>query len=104
MTSLNGKYGARWCFRVLGFMSFVIFIGASLSFKQKSKKGEKTKKFKEIVDFSVLKNKNLLIWCIADNVIEAGYYVPYLFLPGKLRQGKKRGNTSVLIVYVLNEC
>jgi predicted MFS family arabinose efflux permease len=85
MTSLNDKYNASWCFRVLGFMSFVIFMGAAFSFKQKDKKEKNANTFKKTVDFSVLKNKNLLIWCMAHSVLEAGYFVPYLFLPGKLR-------------------
>ncbi|KAI8332468.1 major facilitator superfamily domain-containing protein, partial [Chlamydoabsidia padenii] len=97
MTSLNSQYGAHWCFRVLGLMSLVIFISASFSFKQKQTT-KKKEPFKKIVNFSVLKNKNLLIWCLADNVIEAGYYVPYFFLPLHATSlGLSETKTSLLI-------
>ncbi|ORX53257.1 MFS general substrate transporter [Hesseltinella vesiculosa] len=42
---------------------------------------EKNTKIKDIVDLSVCKNVDLLIWVLADTLIEAGYYVPLFFLP-----------------------
>ncbi|ORZ23597.1 major facilitator superfamily domain-containing protein [Absidia repens] len=81
MTALNGALGSKWCFRILGFISLFVFGCSSFLIKEKPQK-EKTK-LKHIVNFSVLKNKNLLIWCAADIVIEGGYFVPTFFIPCK---------------------
>ncbi|CAO3591444.1 unnamed protein product [Absidia cylindrospora] len=96
MTSLNRSFGTKWCFRVLGFICFVIFSAAALLLKEKKKR--EPKKIKDIVDFSVLRNKNLLIWCLADNIIEAAFYVPYFFVPSHATSlGLSDTKTSIII-------
>ncbi|ORZ23610.1 major facilitator superfamily domain-containing protein, partial [Absidia repens] len=96
MTSLNHSFGSKWCFRVLGFICFVTFSVAALLLKDKKKR--QPQKIKDIVDFSVLKNKNLLIWCLADNIIEAAFYVPYFFVPSHATSlGLSDTKTSIII-------
>ncbi|KAI8096594.1 major facilitator superfamily domain-containing protein [Halteromyces radiatus] len=80
ITPLNRSLGVSWCYRVLGLISLVIFVCACILFKDKTARQE-NKKIKDIVDLAVLKNRDLLVWCFADTLIEMGYYVPYFFLP-----------------------
>lgn len=39
--------------------------------------------FKEMFDFSIAKNWRFLLWVFTDTLLEAGYNVPYFFLPCK---------------------
>ncbi|KAI8341066.1 major facilitator superfamily domain-containing protein [Chlamydoabsidia padenii] len=81
ITHLSHSVGIEWCCRALGLISFVMFLIACTFFKDKTALPLEKKKLVNIVDFSVLKNRYLLVWCLAENFIEAGYYVPFFFLP-----------------------
>jgi MFS family permease len=81
ITPLNRTLGVAWSFRIMGLINFATCLTASIFFKDKNPREKKS--LGSIVDFSVFRNKNFLIWCLADGLIESGYYVPYFFLPCK---------------------
>ncbi|CAO3631934.1 unnamed protein product [Cunninghamella blakesleeana] len=134
MTPLNRELGGAWCYRILGLINFVICVIACILFKDKKKKKKKKpskmmafikhqsheeknqqvdekkemekkrKKIKDIVDFSVLKNINLIIWCLADTFIETGYYVPYFFLPSYATHLGFTDSQGSLLVSIASFC
>lgn len=71
------------CF-VIGVVSCLL-----LQDKRPSKGNQKDKStdnklfFKEMFDFSIARNWRFLLWVLTDTLLEAGYNVPYFFLPCK---------------------
>ncbi|KAI9301907.1 major facilitator superfamily domain-containing protein, partial [Cunninghamella echinulata] len=110
MTPLNRQLGASWCYRILGFINLAIGIIACILFKDRkitneaTKNNKKNKNIKDIIDFSVLKNMDLIIWCIADTFIEAGYYVPYFFLPSYATHLGLSDSQGSLLVSIASVC
>ncbi|SAM02008.1 hypothetical protein [Absidia glauca] len=86
ITPMNRSVGIHWAFRILGLITLIILLVAVAFFKDKTPVPREKKNVVDIVNFTVLRNKNLLIWCLADNLIEAGYYIPFFFLPCKLER------------------
>ncbi|KAL0145174.1 major facilitator superfamily domain-containing protein [Mucor lusitanicus] len=61
--------------------------------------------FKEMFDFSVVKNWRFLLWVFTDTLLEAGYNVPYFFLPSYatfLGLSSSQGATILSTSYGMN--
>lgn len=77
------KLGWQNSVRVLAAVVFVCAISAILySVPKRDEKPRKTehKKKKPLFEFSVLKNKAFLVWCVALGVFMIGYFVPFVHL------------------------
>ncbi|CAO3597809.1 unnamed protein product [Absidia cylindrospora] len=104
ITPMNRSLGVSWCLRILGLINLVICLVACALFKDKKKRKQQTK-VRDIVDLSVLKNKDLLIWVLADNLIESGYYIPMFFVPSyatSLGLSDSQGSLLVSLASAMN--
>lgn len=106
MTSLNESLGGVWCYRVLGIITFVISMSATLLLREKpgAQKAKKTN-LKEIVDLSVCKDKKFIIWCIAGNLSMMSYFIPAFYLPShatKIGLLPSQGSLLVAIFSAVN--
>ncbi|KAF1800813.1 major facilitator superfamily domain-containing protein [Mucor lusitanicus] len=82
MTAINSSLGFGWTYRILGFICLFCDVVACLTVKERKPSAIRNrKKLSQIVNFSVLKDTNFVIFCIASNVGLFGYFVPYFFLP-----------------------
>ncbi|KAI7902572.1 major facilitator superfamily domain-containing protein [Cokeromyces recurvatus] len=82
MTALNESLGGAWCYRVLGIISFVISMLATLLLKENPYTSTSTKtKLKEIVDLNICKDPKFIIWCLAGNLSMLSYFIPAFYLP-----------------------
>jgi hypothetical protein len=63
------------------------------SYQDPEKKSSNKLIFKEMFDFSIVKNWRFLLWVFIDILLEGGYNVPYFFLPCKLK--KSRSDSSL---------
>jgi MFS family permease len=84
MNALLVKFGAPWTYRIIGFIC--LFLGGFATFLVKEKFPDKSgrKKITDIVQWSVLADNNLKLWCLAATITLFGYLVPFFFLPCKL--------------------
>ncbi|KAI7868408.1 major facilitator superfamily domain-containing protein [Spinellus fusiger] len=76
---LNDKLGVEWCFRVLGFINIGVGLLTCIMFRERPGETKTCPRLRDIVDFSILKDFNFLLWCIADIFLEGAYYVPFFF-------------------------
>ncbi|KAI8394334.1 major facilitator superfamily domain-containing protein [Radiomyces spectabilis] len=84
MSALNRSLGSGWCYRIMGYMSFVVCVISCLLFKEKEEyleRKQERKTIRGIIKTSILKDAKFALWCTADILMEMGYYVPYFFLP-----------------------
>ncbi|GAN09958.1 conserved hypothetical protein [Mucor ambiguus] len=82
MTPINRSLGHAWTYRILGFICLVCNIIACLTVKARTLiDGTNRKKLSHIINFSVLKNTDFVIFLIASNIGLFGYFIPYFFLP-----------------------
>ncbi|KAL7308568.1 hypothetical protein PS15m_011756 [Mucor circinelloides] len=89
MEPLNTHLGAGWCYRIMSLICFIIGVFSCLLFQDKrpsngNQKDNSTDSklfFKEMFDFSIVRNWRFLLWVFIDTLLEAGYNVPYFFLP-----------------------
>ncbi|KAI9477776.1 MAG: major facilitator superfamily domain-containing protein [Benjaminiella poitrasii] len=107
MTALNESLGGAWCYRVLGIISFVTSMIATLLLKEKPGTTNTTKKtkLKEIVDLSVCKDSKFIIWCLAGNLSMLSYFVPAFYLPShatKIGLTPSQGSVLVAIFSAVN--
>jgi MFS family permease len=86
MNALLQKYGAGWTYRIIGFMCLVLGAIATCLVREKYPSTGR-KKLSDIVQWSVLRDSNLVLWCVAATITLFGYLVPFFYLPGKLDQG-----------------
>ncbi|CEG69104.1 hypothetical protein RMATCC62417_05242 [Rhizopus microsporus] len=99
MTHLNESLGGAWCYRILGIITFVISLTSTLLLKE-SPHMPKTKKksLKEMVDTSVCKDVNFIIWCISGNLSMLGYFIPAFYLPSHATKiGLRPSQGSILV-------
>ncbi|KAL4210827.1 MFS general substrate transporter [Rhizopus microsporus] len=99
MTHLNESLGGTWCYRILGIITFVISLTSTLLLKE-SPHMPKTKKksLKEMVDTSVCKDVNFIIWCISGNLSMLGYFIPAFYLPSHATKiGLRPSQGSILV-------
>ena len=83
VTPLNGRLGPEWTYRILGFICLFCDIIACIFVKERIVRKKEKKDFFKIIDFSVLKNTNFLLFIVASDISLLGYFVPFFFLPGK---------------------
>lgn len=82
MTPINRSLGHGWTYRVLGFVCLACDGVACLTVKERKPPAVRNKKkLSQIIDFSVLKDVNFVLFSLASNIGLFGYFVPYFFLP-----------------------
>ncbi|GAN00924.1 MFS general substrate transporter [Mucor ambiguus] len=113
MEPLNTHLGAGWCYRIMSLVCFVVGLISCLLFQDKrpskgNQKDESTDTklfFKEMFDFSIVRNWRFLLWVFTDTLLEAGYNVPYFFLPSYatfLGLSSSQGATILSTSYGMN--
>ncbi|KAI8087855.1 major facilitator superfamily domain-containing protein [Gilbertella persicaria] len=109
MTSLNESLGGAWCYRVLGIITFVISLLSTLLLREKKSKlpGNATKKFQlaNMMDMSICKDSNFIIWCIVGNLSMLSYFIPAFYLPShatKIGLKPSQGSTLVAVFSAVN--
>ncbi|CAM0134996.1 hypothetical protein VKS41_000429 [Umbelopsis sp. WA50703] len=80
MNALLQKYGAGWTYRIIGFMCLVLGAIATCLVREKYPSTGR-KKLSDIVQWSVLRDSNLVLWCVAATITLFGYLVPFFYLP-----------------------
>ncbi|CAO3631942.1 unnamed protein product [Cunninghamella blakesleeana] len=81
MTPINESLGPGWTYRILGFICLGCDMIAIIFVKPRIAQKIQKKKLKDIIQLSVLKDINFLIFCIGSMVALFGYFIPYFFLP-----------------------
>lgn len=82
MNYLNENLGGVWCYRVLGIITFVISLTSTLLLREKpGLHNAKKTQLKQIVDISIFKDRNFIIWCVAGNLSMMSYFIPAFYLP-----------------------
>lgn len=106
MTYLNESLGGAWCYRILGIVSFVFSLIATLLLKERpNAKNTKKVRLSEIIDFSVCKDSKFFIWCIAGNLSVMGYFVPVFYLPThatKIGLSPTQGSVLISVFSAIN--
>ncbi|KAI8072262.1 major facilitator superfamily domain-containing protein [Gilbertella persicaria] len=81
MTPVNQRLGPGWTYRILGFVCLFCDILACITVRQRIPSTKARKRLSQIIDFSVFKNANFVLFTIASNIGLFGYFIPYFFLP-----------------------
>jgi hypothetical protein len=81
MNPLLENVGAPWCYRILGFISLVLGLFASLFMKERFP--QKGKKLSDLMHFSVAKESTFLVWIAGADLCLLGYLVPFYLIPSK---------------------
>lgn len=81
MTPINDKLGPAWTYRILGFICLGCDFIAIVFVKPRVPQKRQKKKLSDIIQLSVLKDINFLIFCIGSMIALFGYFIPYFFLP-----------------------
>ncbi|CAO3611494.1 unnamed protein product [Cunninghamella echinulata] len=105
MNELNENLGGAWCYRILGIITFVISMIATLLLKEKQTSTKKTIKMKDVIDLSICKDTKFVIWCIAGNLSMMAYFIPAFYLPShatKLGFKPSQGSTLVAVFSAVN--
>lgn len=84
MNALLLKFGAPWTYRIIGFICLLLGAFATSLVKERFPDKSGRKKITDIVQWSVLGDNNLKLWCAAATITLFGYLVPFFFLPCKL--------------------
>lgn len=83
MNALLLKYGAPWTYRIIGFICLALGGFATVLVKEKFPEKTGRKKITDIVQWNVLADNNLKLWCAAATITLFGYLIPFFFLPSK---------------------
>ncbi|KAI8393539.1 major facilitator superfamily domain-containing protein [Radiomyces spectabilis] len=92
MTSMNEQLGIQRCYRIMGWISLFVGLPTCLLFKVRRPTNASSEpshdqedvppmKLKDVVEWSVLKDFNFIIWCMSDILMESAFNIPYFFLP-----------------------
>ncbi|GAA5815558.1 hypothetical protein MFLAVUS_009070 [Mucor flavus] len=82
MTSINASLGPAWTYRILGFICLAFDMLACFCVRERNPpKTRQHKKLSQIINLSVCKNTNYLLFAFASNIGLFGYFIPYFFLP-----------------------
>ncbi|KAG0780579.1 hypothetical protein G6F22_009537 [Rhizopus arrhizus] len=81
MNSINSSLGPGWTYRVLGFICLFCDVLACILVRTRNPVPKTRKRLSQMIDLSVLKNVDYLLFCIGSNIGLFGYFVPYFFLP-----------------------
>ncbi|CEP16503.1 hypothetical protein [Parasitella parasitica] len=106
MTMLNETLGGVWCYRVLGIITFVVSLIATMLLREKPGiPNAKKIQLKDMIDLSICKDRKFIIWCIAGNLSMLSYFVPAFFLPShatKIGLSPNQGSILVAVFSAVN--
>ncbi|KAI8636676.1 major facilitator superfamily domain-containing protein [Parasitella parasitica] len=106
MTMLNETLGGAWCYRVLGIITFVVSLIATILLREKpGMPNAKKTQLKDIINLSICKDRKFIIWCIAGNLSMLSYFVPAFFLPShatKIGLSPSQGSMLVAVFSAVN--
>lgn len=99
-------YSLYRCYRIVGVITFVISLIATVLLKEK-KPATKAKKvnYRNMIDVSVCKDPKFIIWCIAGNLSMLSYFIPAFYLPShatKIGLKPSQGSTLVAVFSAVN--
>jgi MFS family permease len=99
MNSLNESLGGAWCYRVVGVITFVISLLATVLLKEKKPAiSPKKANYRNMLDLSVCKDPKFIIWCVAGNLSMLSYFIPAFYLPSHATKiGLKPSQGSILV-------
>ncbi|KAI8879859.1 MFS general substrate transporter [Backusella circina FSU 941] len=80
-TKINSNLGPAWTYRIMGFVCLGCDLLACIFVKERVPSNKHRKKLSQLINFSVLKNTDFLIFLIGSNVSLFGYFIPFFFLP-----------------------
>ncbi|KAI8890521.1 MFS general substrate transporter [Backusella circina FSU 941] len=81
LTKINSTLGPAWTYRIMGFVCLGCDLVACIFVKERVPSNKHRKKFSQLINFSVLKNTDFLLFLIGSDVSLFGYFVPFFFLP-----------------------
>ncbi|ORE19132.1 MFS general substrate transporter [Rhizopus microsporus] len=81
MNAINNSLGSGWTYRILGFICLFCDGMACILVRERNPPSTTRKRFSQIVQFSVLKNPDYVLFAIGSNIGLFGYFIPYFFLP-----------------------
>ncbi|KAH8549549.1 major facilitator superfamily domain-containing protein [Umbelopsis sp. PMI_123] len=105
MTALLQKFDAGWTYRIIGFICLGLGLASSIFIKEKYPDKSGRKKITDIVQWSVLKDNNLKLWCAAATIALFGYLIPFFYLPSYAAMNgltASQGSTLISIISGLN--
>ncbi|KAI8370236.1 major facilitator superfamily domain-containing protein [Blakeslea trispora] len=79
MTSVNQHLGPAWSYRILGFICLVCDLIACFTVRERVPLARK--RLSQMINFSVMKNGQFVLFMVASNIGLFGYFIPYFFLP-----------------------
>ncbi|SAM04822.1 hypothetical protein [Absidia glauca] len=79
--AVNESLGSGWTYRILGLICFACDLVAVAFVKPRIPVPRQRKKLSDIIQLSVLKDRNFLLFCVGSMVALFGYFIPYFFLP-----------------------
>lgn len=85
MNASNQSIGANWTYRIMGFVCFACGVVAFCFVKERTPKPKTKKKLSQILRLECLKDVNVLLFMIGSDIGLFGYFIPYFFIPCKLR-------------------
>lgn len=87
------------CYRVVGVITFVISLLATVLLKEKkSATSPKKANYRNMLDLSVCKDPKFIIWCVAGNLSMLSYFIPAFYLPSHATKiGLKPSQGSILV-------
>ncbi|CAO3647405.1 unnamed protein product [Mucor hiemalis] len=82
MTSINSSLGPGWTYRILGFICLFCDGLACFFVKERNPPAVRNrKKLSQILNFSVCKDINFILFATASDIGLFGYFIPYFFVP-----------------------
>ncbi|GAB5592431.1 hypothetical protein Unana1_07331 [Umbelopsis nana] len=105
MNALLQKFGAPWTYRIIGFICLALGTVSTLLVREKFPDRGGRKKISDIVQWSVLKDNNLKLWCVAATITLFGYLVPFFYLPAYAYQNglsTSQGSSLIAMISGLN--
>ncbi|KAI8079712.1 major facilitator superfamily domain-containing protein [Gilbertella persicaria] len=105
VTPINRNLGPGWTYRILGFICMVCDIIACIFVRERIPRKREKKKLSDVLQFSVLKDVNFLIFSIGSDIALLGYFIPFFFVPSYatyLGMSDSQGSALVAVISALN--
>ncbi|KAI8139904.1 major facilitator superfamily domain-containing protein [Fennellomyces sp. T-0311] len=81
ITKLNNSLGPSWTYRILGLIYFALASIACPLVTERDPSLNKHQKIRDVFDFSVLRNVNMVLWIFVGPIQAYAAYITFTFLP-----------------------
>ncbi|OBZ84482.1 putative transporter ESBP6 [Choanephora cucurbitarum] len=105
VTHLNLTLGPGWTYRILGFICLGCSAIACVTVKERIPRKREKKKLSDVLQLSVLRNTNFLLFGIASDIALMGYFIPFFFMPSYatyLGMSESQGSALVSVISATN--